>query len=262
MYGRSDSTKSLATVSKPRLMSQVGTVCGVVLAYISVFSAITAMEVLVWLWNLLCSNDKAVARIWVGCCQVNLEILDDPCCQPYVEAASACDKVDSSWLLQCDRGRRTVRFVRLTLKVVTENHAVFVELLEGYRNDRRMCRVTQEDDDWNRLVTQSQHTLTGMTDRGKVCVHQLCRHPTWEVLAIFPGTLHDHRHTVFYAVSWYNVLEWVWHCAGGCQTPLLGAVVILHTTRCNTQKYYVTLTQCIMFRMDRSINNDYFPIWH
>jgi hypothetical protein len=49
MYGKSDSTKSLAsgitTVSKPRLMSQVGIVCGVVFVYISGFSAITAMEV-------------------------------------------------------------------------------------------------------------------------------------------------------------------------------------------------------------------------
>jgi hypothetical protein len=49
MYGKSDSTKSLAsgiiTVSKPRLMSQVGIVCGVVFANISGFSAITAMEV-------------------------------------------------------------------------------------------------------------------------------------------------------------------------------------------------------------------------
>jgi len=49
MYGKSDSAKSLAsgiaTVSKPRLMPQAGIVRGVVLAYISGFSAITAMEV-------------------------------------------------------------------------------------------------------------------------------------------------------------------------------------------------------------------------
>jgi len=154
MYGKSDSTKSLATISKPRLMSHVGTVCGVVVAYISGFSAITAMEVLVWLWNLLCSNDKSVDRIRVGCRQVNPEILDDPCCLPYVAAARACDKADTSWLLQCEWGWRTVQFVRLTLKVVTENHAVFVELLEVYKNDCRICKVTQLDDDWNRLVTQ------------------------------------------------------------------------------------------------------------
>jgi len=40
-----------------------------------------------------------------------------------------------------------VQFVRLTLKVVTENHAVFVELLEVYKNDCRICKVTQLDDD-------------------------------------------------------------------------------------------------------------------
>jgi len=258
MYGKSDSTKFPTTVSKPRLMSQMGTVCGV-LAYISGFSAIIAMEVLVWFWNLLCSNDKAVARIRAGCRQVNHEILDDPCCQPYVAAASACDKADSLWLLECDWGRKTVRFVRLTLKAVTENHAVFAELLEVYKNVCRVCKVTQQDD-WNRLVTQSQHTLTGMTDCGRVCVRQLWRHPTWEVLAIFPGTLHDQTHCVLCcqliqcAGVWHSLCWWV------PQTLHLGAVVILHTTRCNTQKYYATLTQCITFCMDRRINNAYFSI--
>lgn len=221
------------------------------------------MEVLVWLWTLLCLNDKLVDRIWEGCPQVNPEILDDPCCLPTVAAATAWAKADTSWLLQCD-WVRAVWFLGLMLKVVTENHAVFVELLEVYKNYCRMCKVTQVNDDWNRLVTQSQHKLTGMTDHGRACVRQLCRHPTRKVIAIFPGTLHGHRHTVFYAVSWYNVLEWVCYslCLWIPQTPLLGAVVILHTTRCNTQKYYVMLSQCTKFHMDRRINNDYFPIRH
>ena len=200
MYGKSDSAKSLAsgiaTVSKPRLMPQAGIVRGVVLAYISGFSAITAMEVPVWLRTLLCLNDKSVARIR-GCPQVNPEILNDPCCLPNVAVATAWAEADTSWLLQCDWSRRTIRFVRLMLKVVNENHAVFLELLEVYKNYCRMCKVTQVDDDWNRLVTQSQHTPTGMTDRGRACVCQLCRHLAREVIAIFLGTLHGHRHTVF-----------------------------------------------------------------
>jgi hypothetical protein len=150
-------------------MPQAGIVRGVVLAYISGFSAITAMEVPVWLQTLLCLNNKSVARIWEGCPQVNPEILDDPCCLPNVAAATAWAEADTSWLLQCDWVRRTVWFVRLMLKVVTENHAVFVELPEVYKNYCRMCKVTQVNDDWNRLVTQSQHTLTGMTDRGRAC---------------------------------------------------------------------------------------------
>jgi len=40
-----------------------------------------------------------------------------------------------------------VQFVRFKLKFVTENHTVFVELLEVYKNDCRMCKVTQLDDD-------------------------------------------------------------------------------------------------------------------
>jgi hypothetical protein len=109
-------------------MSQVGIVCGVVFANISGFSAITAMEVPVWWGNLLCLNDKSVARVQVGCRQVNPEILDDPCCLPHVAAGSAWDEADTLWLIQCDWDGRTVRFVRLMMKGVNENHAVFVEL--------------------------------------------------------------------------------------------------------------------------------------
>lgn len=154
--------------------------------------------------------------------------------------------------------------MRLTLKVATENHTVFVELLKIYKNHCRMSKVTELDDDWNRLVTQSQHTLTGMTDSSRARVRQLRRYLTCAVTVIFPGTPHDHRHTVFYTVSWYNVLEWVCYslCLWVPQTPLLVAVVTLHTIRCNTQKYYVMLTRCIPFPMDHRINNDYFPIWH
>lgn len=237
------------------------TACGVVVAYISRFSAIIATEVLVWLWNLLCS-DKAVARIRVGCRRVNLEILDDPCCRPYVAAASVRDKADSSWSLQFDRDRRTVRSVRLVLMVVTENHAVFVELLEVYRNDSMMCKVTQEDD-WNRLVTQSQHTLIGTIDRSSVCVcpsaAQTC--DVGGACDIPRNSPWSQTHSVLccqliHAGVWHSLCWWV------PQTRLLGTVVILHTTRCNTQKYCVTLTRCITFRMDRRINNDYFPIWY
>ena len=232
-----------------------GTACGFVSAYISGFSAITATEVLVWLWNLLCS-DKAAARIWVGCRRVNLEILDDPCRQPYVAAASACDKADSSWLPQCNRGRRTVRSVRLVLKVIAENHAVFVELLEVYRNDStRGERLKQTTDtvtahaNWHDRPQQCACSSAAQTcDMGGAC--DIPRNSPW-----------SQTHSVLCcqlirAGAWHSPYWWV------PQTRLLGTVVILHTTRCNTQKYYVTLTQCITFRMDRRINNDYFPIWH
>lgn len=142
MYGSSDSTKSLAsgiaTVSEPRLMSQVGSRVWVHQRV----SVITTMEVLVWLCTLLCLNEMSVARIQVGCCQVTPEILDDPCCLPYVAVASGWAEADT-WWLSWDWGRRTIRFVRLKLKVVIENHAVFVELFGVYKNDCRMCMVMQ-----------------------------------------------------------------------------------------------------------------------
>ena len=94
LYGSSNSTKSpasgIATVSQPRLLSQVGRV--------RVYQCVSAVEVVempVFLWALSSSNDRSVAKIRVGRGQVTPGIPDDPCCLPSVAAPSGWVKVDT-----------------------------------------------------------------------------------------------------------------------------------------------------------------------
>jgi len=67
----------IATVSKSRLMSQVGKVHKVCVRIDHCVSAVRAVDVLVFLWTLSCSNDITGASIQVGCCQVTPGILEN-----------------------------------------------------------------------------------------------------------------------------------------------------------------------------------------
>jgi hypothetical protein len=99
---------------------------------------------------------------------------------------------DTWCLLSRDWGRRTVRLVRIALKIFIQNHVFFVELLEVECSSLRVNRNILT------VVELTWSVISGITG-GRSCIHKCCITPEW--IRLWENSVWESTRSTFISVT-------------------------------------------------------------